>query len=97
MAGPGQRVNPDRSINQGRASIEGDLRAGLNGFMKGSRHELTVNHVCSLDERTAVVDGMAMAGQAGSAACVVWVWPVVTVQLASRFSASSDGLPGSAV
>lgn len=55
----GLNVNPFGDRFEGRASIEADLRDGLNGFMKGSRHELTVSHVCSLDERTAVADGTA--------------------------------------
>jgi uncharacterized protein (TIGR02246 family) len=55
----GLNVNPFGDRSEGRASIEADLRDGLNGFMKGSRHELTVSHVSSLDERTAVADGTA--------------------------------------
>jgi uncharacterized protein (TIGR02246 family) len=55
----GLNVNPFGDRFAGRASIEADLRDGLNGFMKGSRHELTVRHVSSLGERTAVADGTA--------------------------------------
>ncbi len=55
----GLNVNPFGDRFEGRPSIEADLRDGLNGFMKGSRHELTIIHVCSLDERTAVADGTA--------------------------------------
>jgi uncharacterized protein (TIGR02246 family) len=53
----GLNVNPFGDRFEGRASIEADLRDGLSGFMKGSRHELTVSHVSLLDERTAVADG----------------------------------------
>jgi uncharacterized protein (TIGR02246 family) len=53
----GLNVNPFGDRFEGRANIEADLGDGLNGFMKGSRHELTVSHVCPLDERTAVADG----------------------------------------
>ena len=53
----GLNVNPFGDRFEGRATIEADLRDGLSGFMKGSRHELTVRHVSSLDERTAVADG----------------------------------------
>ncbi len=55
----GLNVNPFGDRFEGRANIEADLRDGLNGFMKGSRHELTVRHVSSLQERTAVADGTA--------------------------------------
>jgi uncharacterized protein (TIGR02246 family) len=53
----GLNVNPFGDRFEGRATIEADLRDGLSGFMKGSRHELTVSHVSSPDERTAVADG----------------------------------------
>ncbi len=62
----GLNVNPFGDRFEGRASIEADLRDGLNGFMKGSRHELTVRHVSALDERTAIADGTAtISGIAG--------------------------------
>jgi uncharacterized protein (TIGR02246 family) len=53
----GLNVNPFGDRSEGRATIEADLHDGLSGFMKGSRHELTVSRVSSLDERTAVADG----------------------------------------
>ena len=53
----GLNVNPFGDRFEGRATIEADLRDGLSGFMKGSRHELAVSRVSSLDERTAVADG----------------------------------------
>jgi uncharacterized protein (TIGR02246 family) len=55
----GLNVNPFGDRSEGRADIEADLRAALDGFMKGSRHELAVEHVASLDVRTAVADGTA--------------------------------------
>jgi hypothetical protein len=63
-APPGRYPFGDRF--ESRASIEADLRDGLNGFMKGSRPEFTVRHVRSLDERTAAAGGTAtITGIAG--------------------------------
>jgi uncharacterized protein (TIGR02246 family) len=53
----GININPFGDRFEGRANIEADLREGLNGFMKGSQHKLTISHVSSLNEQTAVADG----------------------------------------
>jgi uncharacterized protein (TIGR02246 family) len=53
----GININPFGDRFEGRANIEADLREGLNGFMKGSQHQLTISHLSSVNERTAVADG----------------------------------------
>ena len=55
----GININPFGDRFEGRTSIEADLRDGLNGFMKGSQHKLTVSFVSSVNEQTAVADGTA--------------------------------------
>src|SRR5262249_2984101 len=55
----GLNINPFGDRFQGRTNIEADLREGLAGFMEGSQHKLAVSHVASLNQRTAVADGMA--------------------------------------
>lgn len=56
----GLNVSPMGDVFEGRPAIERDLGKSLNGFMKGSKHELKVNHVYSLNTQTAVADGEAM-------------------------------------
>jgi len=55
----GLNVNPFGDRFEGRASIEADLREALNGFMKGTQHELTITDVACLDDQTASADGIA--------------------------------------
>jgi uncharacterized protein (TIGR02246 family) len=53
----GININPFGDRFEGRANIQADLREGLNGFMKGSQHQLSISYVSSLNEQTAVADG----------------------------------------
>jgi uncharacterized protein (TIGR02246 family) len=53
----GININPFGERFEGRANIEADLRDGLNGFMKGSQHQLTISRLSSLNEQTTVADG----------------------------------------
>jgi uncharacterized protein (TIGR02246 family) len=53
----GLNIDPFGDRFEGRTNIEAGLREGLDGFMKGSQHELAVSHVASLNEQTAVADG----------------------------------------
>jgi uncharacterized protein (TIGR02246 family) len=55
----GLNVDPFGGRTEGRAGIEANLRHGLEGFMRGTRHELVVEHVVPLDEEVAVADGKA--------------------------------------
>jgi uncharacterized protein (TIGR02246 family) len=62
----GLNITPFGDRFEGRASIEADLRAGLDGFLKGSEHRLMVSRVWSLNDQTTVADGTAtISGIAG--------------------------------
>lgn len=56
----GLNVSPMGDVFEGRPAIEANLGESLNGFMKGSKHELKVNHVYSINTRIAVADGESM-------------------------------------
>lgn len=53
----GLNINPFGDRFEGRTNIDADLREALDGFMKGSKHKLTVSHVSALNDQTAVADG----------------------------------------
>src|SRR5437588_99223 len=55
----GLNVNPFGDVFEGRAGIEADLRDGLNGFMKHSKHELAISRVYPISEQVVVADGIA--------------------------------------
>lgn len=46
-------------IFEGRSAIAADLASSLYGFLKGSKHELRVDRIYSINAETAVADGEA--------------------------------------
>ena len=55
----GLNVSPMGEAFEGRPAIEANLGESLNGFLKGSKHEMKVDRVYSLNAQTAVADGSA--------------------------------------
>ena len=55
----GLNVNPFGDRFEGRPNIEADLREALQGFMKGTTHELSISEITHVNEQTAAADGIA--------------------------------------
>jgi uncharacterized protein (TIGR02246 family) len=55
----GLNIDPFGDAFEGRVNIQNDLHESLNGFMKGSKHELAISKVYSVNEQVAVADGIA--------------------------------------
>lgn len=55
----GLNLNPFGDAFEGRPNIEADLANALDGFMKGTRHNLSVEKVYLIDDAVVVADGIA--------------------------------------
>lgn len=53
----GLNVSPMGEAFEGRAAIAADVHESISGFLKGSKHELKIDHVYSINSQIAVADG----------------------------------------
>lgn len=54
----GLNINPMGEVFEGRPASEADLDQSLSFFLKGSKHEIQVDRVYSINAQTAVADGV---------------------------------------